>query len=302
MENPLISVVVPVYNGSNFIKEALNSLINQTYKNLEILVINDGSTDNGLTKNAVAPFLSDSRIKYIEKPNGGVSSALNLGIETLTGKFFVWLSHDDVLTNNSIEERYKKWVKLGCKETNIISTSTKYINSEGKPIFRVAAKSRNVKNIYDILCSTINGCSLLIPSSLIKGHSFNTSMIYMQDYYLWAELITEGAQISLINKKLTYNRIHRAQVTNNRFDSLIRDFGTFATSFIEPLKDKKDYKQLKKIVFTLVAHEGVKPFYKEYSQNYINFLKENNKWNICNSFTLSFNKLISWTVKVLRKA
>jgi len=301
MENPLISIIVPVYNGSNYIKDALNCLVNQTYKNIEILVINDGSKDEGKTKEAVAPFLVDQRIHYIEKDNGGVSSALNLGIEKMTGKFFVWLSHDDVITTDSLEQRFNKWVECGSNEKIMISTKTKYINANGKKIFRVASGSKNVNNIYDILSSTINGCSLLIPASLIKNHKFNEEMIYMQDYYLWANFISNGACIKVVNKKLTYNRIHKAQVTTTKFDCLIRDFDTFANAYIEPLKINKDYKQITKITYTLAAHSGVKPFFKGYVKGYVNFLKDNKQWNIAKSIILSFKKLEAASVALLRK-
>ena len=76
--NPLVSIIIPVYNGSDFIGKAIESAINQTYKNIEIIIVNDGSTDNGATKKVVVSYQHDLRIKYFEKENGGVSSALNL--------------------------------------------------------------------------------------------------------------------------------------------------------------------------------------------------------------------------------
>ena len=69
MEKYLVSVIIPVYNGSDYVAKAIESAISQTYRNLEIIVVNDGSKDNGLTKEAVLPFLKDERVKYIEKPN-----------------------------------------------------------------------------------------------------------------------------------------------------------------------------------------------------------------------------------------
>jgi len=97
--NPKVSIIIPVYNGSNYMQEAINSALNQTYSNLEVIVINDGSTDD--TDKIAKSF--GQKIKYYQKDNGGVSTALNLGIEKMNGEYFSWLSHDDVYMPTKIE-------------------------------------------------------------------------------------------------------------------------------------------------------------------------------------------------------
>lgn len=92
---PLVSIVIPVYNGDNYLAEAIDSALNQTYSNVEVIVINDGSIDEGKTRAIALKY--GSKIQYFEKENGGVSSALNMGIEKMTGEYFSWLSHDDKL-------------------------------------------------------------------------------------------------------------------------------------------------------------------------------------------------------------
>ena len=89
---PLVSVIIPTYNSSQYIKEAIDSVLAQTYKNFEIIVIDDGSTDN--TKEVLAPYLSV--IKYIYKNNGGPASARNRGIKEANGEFVAFLDADDV--------------------------------------------------------------------------------------------------------------------------------------------------------------------------------------------------------------
>ena len=88
---PTVSIIIPVYNGSNYLQEAIDSALAQTYPNCEILVINDGSCDEGKTE-AIALSYGD-RIRYFKKENGGVASALNMGIRQMTGEYFSWLSH-----------------------------------------------------------------------------------------------------------------------------------------------------------------------------------------------------------------
>lgn len=300
MEKYLVSIVIPVYNGSNYVASALKCAVNQTYKNLEIIVVNDGSNDNGATKNAVEPFLSDERVKYIEKENGGVSSALNYGIDHFNGDFMVWLSHDDMFHEKSIEARVNGWEKLGCNNKIITFTKTRYIDKDGKFKYRAAAKSRNVDNVYDVLITTINGCSLLLPKEVIKGHHFREDMKFMQDYYLWASLLKEGVRFKVVNKKYSYNRIHGKQVSNN-MELLIKDFNEFDKAHIEPLLDKKDYKQLKKIIYAFTRRLSVRPFYKEYIDKYKSALKNKKKWNLMNSLHVICDLSVSCMVKLLRK-
>ncbi len=96
---PKVTIVIPVYNGEKYVKFAIDSAINQTYKNLEVLVVDDGSTD---ATEKIAKSYGD-KIRYIKKKNGGVSSALNLAIKKMTGEYFSWLSHDDVYEPNKVE-------------------------------------------------------------------------------------------------------------------------------------------------------------------------------------------------------
>ena len=81
--NPLVSIVIPVYNGANYVSEAIESALKQTYKNIEIIVVNDGSTDN--TEKIVKKY--GDKIRYFYKENGGVASALNLGIKNMKGEY-----------------------------------------------------------------------------------------------------------------------------------------------------------------------------------------------------------------------
>ena len=99
--NPKVSVVIPVYNGANYLAEAIESALAQTYKNIEIIVVNDGSNDGGATERVARSY--GEKIRYFEKENGGVSSALNFGIQQMTGEYFSWLSHDDTYTVDKIK-------------------------------------------------------------------------------------------------------------------------------------------------------------------------------------------------------
>ena len=102
-----ITVIVPVYNVENYLNKCLDSLINQTYKNLEIIVINDGSTDNsGEICQEYAQ--KDNRIVYIEKENGGPSDARNAGLDRMTGSYVTFVDSDDWIELDYVEILYKK--------------------------------------------------------------------------------------------------------------------------------------------------------------------------------------------------
>ncbi len=98
--SPLVSIIIPVYNGANYLSEAIDSALAQTYKNIEILVINDGSNDHGATEKIAKSY--GDKIRYFSKENGGVATALNLGIKKMKGEYFSWLSHDDIYYPNKV--------------------------------------------------------------------------------------------------------------------------------------------------------------------------------------------------------
>ena len=102
---PAVTVIIPTYNRSEFVRQAINSVLAQSYKDFELLVIDDGSTDN--TRQVISA-INDSRIKYIYKDNGGVSSARNLGLKKATGEFVAFLDHDDYYPQNFLEVLTKK--------------------------------------------------------------------------------------------------------------------------------------------------------------------------------------------------
>ena len=112
---PLVSVIIPVYNGANYLREAIESVIKQSYKQIEIIVVNDGSTDKGETERIALLF--GDKIRYYKKENGGVATALNLGIKKMQGEYFMWLSHDDIFYPDKI--RYQ--VEMVLKEKVLLS-------------------------------------------------------------------------------------------------------------------------------------------------------------------------------------
>lgn len=188
--NPLVSVIMPVFNGSNYIKESLGSVLAQTYKNIEIIIINDGSTDN--TEEIVRSF-KDKRIRYFKKENGGVATALNLGIHKMNGNYFSWLSHDDVYSVDKIEKQIAALRKLNIykRDKTILYSNWILIDKDSKKFdeFRIEkrydAKKLNYP-LYPIMKCAVHGCSLLIPKRCFDETGwFNPKEETTQDYEMW---------------------------------------------------------------------------------------------------------------------
>lgn len=143
--NEKITVIVPVYNVEHYLDKCLDSLINQTYKNLEIIVINDGSTDNsGIICQEYAQ--KDNRIIYIEKENGGQSEARNMGLDRMTGSYVTFVDSDDWVEPNYVEVLYKKLLEY-CADI-AIGNYYSYNEQEGTFYFHIFGDSYYEK-IYD---------------------------------------------------------------------------------------------------------------------------------------------------------
>lgn len=175
--NDLISVIMPVYNGEKFLKKSIESLINQTYIALEILLINDGSTDSSLE--ICERYASiDKRIKVISKTNGGQYSARNLGLRYAKGKYIGFLDQDDYLDITF----YEKLIVLIKKYNANIARANNYFLQNGKLIIREKKTQKEVyypqqefvsKLLSDEIWSHVT--DRLFESSIIKNLQFPKS-------------------------------------------------------------------------------------------------------------------------------
>lgn len=217
--NPLVSIIIPVYNGSNYIEEAITCALNQTYKNIEIVVINDGSTDNGETEKICLKY--KDKIKYYLKENGGCASALNFGIRKSNGEFISWLSHDDLYSDNKIEYQISMYTihNLDPKKT-IISNPSILINKDGKKFFHPVKVGKGFYTPHKALKYLLfkrcfNGCGLLIPKNIIIDNNlfFNENYKYLLDWELWVRFTIYNYSFFLNRVTLVKNRIHNMQVT-----------------------------------------------------------------------------------------
>ncbi len=219
--NPLVSIVIPVYNGSNYLKEAIDSALAQTYSNIEIIVVNDGSIDAGKTEEIALSY--GDRIRYFKKENGGVATALNLGIETMRGEYFSWLSHDDIYMPEKIEKQLELLSKIDDDGIYIVSSNYLVINEKNELINCKTMSSYFEKSIklylaFNFDTTGVHGCSLLIPKKLfdICG-GFDKNLKCTQDYDMWYKM-SKYAKFLRVHDFLVKSRAHDEQDSKTKTD------------------------------------------------------------------------------------
>ena len=237
--NPLVSIVIPVYNGANYVAEAIESALKQTYKNIEIIVVNDGSTDN--TEKIVKKY--GDKIRYFYKENGGVASALNLGIKNMKGEYFSWLSHDDVYYSNKIERQIEELKKLENKDT-IIYSNIEYIDKKGKSLTQTEfeyIENPKLLNFYifPIMFGKILNSTFLIPKEcIIESNYFNENLKYTYNYDLYYK-ISKKSNIIFISNILVKVRDYKDKDYKKLRDLHSYEIKSLYKNILENITDKE---------------------------------------------------------------
>lgn len=214
--HPLVSIVIPVYNGSNYLREAIASALNQSYPNCEVIVVNDGSTDNGATRDIAISF--GDCVRYFEKENGGVATALNLGIHNAQGEYISWLSHDDLYFPQKIEKQISFLKTLPSRNVIIYSDVESLVVEQNTIYSRPVHHLKPYDHLQDMILilfgSKLHGCSLLIPMKCFAEFGyFNEQLKTTQDYDLWFKFLKNGYEFKHVPEVLVRGREHKEQVS-----------------------------------------------------------------------------------------
>lgn len=229
-KQPLVTIIIPVYNGADFLRECIDSALAQTYDNKEIIVVNDGSCDNGKTEEIALSY--GDKIRYIYKENGGVSTALNLGIKNMQGEYFSWLSHDDKYLPDKVKTSVELLAKYDFNEKLIAYTGTDFIDENSQPINKkwpIDFLSDKIIPSQDVLEAmlrhgSLSGCALLIPKSAFSEcGNFDESLRFCQDILMWYRLFGKGYKVAADSQKNVLSRLHSNQVTQTRQDLYASD-------------------------------------------------------------------------------
>lgn len=197
-----ISVLLPVYNGEKYIKSSVNSVLNQTFKDFELVIIDDGSEDN--TSEIIKGF-NDNRIKYFRTKHNGTSAALNYGIKKCRYEWIARIDSDDL----NIPERLEKQVNYLSihPECDVLSSWSVYFKDPGKILFFLKEPVTHHK-IYKYLDlhNPINQSAMMIRKSILAANPYNKSLDCNEDYELMYR-IRDNAVFSNIPEYLVYTRL-----------------------------------------------------------------------------------------------
>ena len=238
----LVSVVMSCYNYGHYLPYALQSVMDQTYTNLEIIVVNDGSTDN--TDQVMQPFLSNPKVRYIKQKNRGQANAKNTGIKNASGKYVAFLDADDLWDREKLEKQLKLFSDMN---TGVVFSGLKFINQSGQLIdYKLIGKyfvpHRGNVTQYLIFDNFIPFSSSVVLKDLLDRHGiFNEKLKMTIDWDLWLRLSLHCHFDFIKEPLLIYRLGHCGQMSKNtveRFFYSDRVFISFISAHPEALSKK----------------------------------------------------------------
>jgi glycosyltransferase involved in cell wall biosynthesis len=254
----LVSIVIPCYNNVSTIVETLNSIINQTYKNIEIVIIDDGSVEDIQTK--IKHFINNNSVVLKKQENKGVSAARNYGASLAKGIYLLFIDADDMILPRYIEK---------CVSEFDQNPALKIVYSEAR-FFDRENGTWNLPKYIDFKNFLIGNCIFI--SALIKkedfdnADGFDTSLDFYEDWDLWISILKKGGSVYQIPEELFLYRKHndnssasdkadnlknihsknRLKIYNKHYDSFTEHFGDFEFIFLRQFEIKKLLQQLEK--------------------------------------------------------
>ena len=235
---PLISIVVPVYNVMNYLEECINSIRYQTYTNIEIILVNDGSTD---ASRLICQKLvqKDNRIYYYEKQNSGLSDTRNVGIDYANGEYIMFVDSDDLLSNEIVERLYELCIKYECEVA--IGDIVHFFDGE-KPIYKACTEKYKMKQdeaicnfLYQKKIST-SACGKLYNSKIVKNNKFLSGILYEDNLFL-SELFEKVSCIGYSNFGGYGYRHRNDSITTKNFSVRDMDILLIGKKIIEKYED-----------------------------------------------------------------
>lgn len=313
---PKVSIIVPVYNAEKYLNQCIESIIKQTEKDFELILINDGSKDTSL-KICKEYEKKDYRIKVYDKPNGGVSSARNLGIEKSSGEWINFIDPDDWIEENMLETALNK-----AEENNVdVIQWNHYYNKSEQQIKRKNIYNGNINDMsilqLGILSPTYIETELkmhfgairgvwgkLYRSSIIKENNilFNEKIYMFEDGIFNLYVFEHSKKVYFINEFLQHYRRENTSVTLS-FKEDCLGINEFIIEDMKDFRNKKNQDNRYNIAFNLVIFELLTSTFNRYFFHKDNFMKKREKYlllhktcynaNYINSIRNSNNKYLN---------
>lgn len=217
---PLVSIIVPVYNVEKYIDGCIKSILTQTYKNLQIILVDDESPDNS-GKICEEFAKTDNRITVIHKLNGGLSSARNAGLDIADGDYIMFVDSDDYLADNTVETLISVNEKYDADivQFNFFETDKEYYKFSAdlpQNILFTQNKKEMFENLYKIGGSAVSACTKFYKSSLFKSFRFKEGILY-EDEHMCTHLLPDVNSILYVDGNF-YNYVKReGSIINSSF-------------------------------------------------------------------------------------
>lgn len=212
MSNPLISIIIPVYNGEKFLRETIESVLNQTYENFELIIVNDGSTDSS---KAITSSYKDSRIVSLNlEQNRGVSNARNMGIALSKGEYIAFCDADDLC----IPERLQCQLDYLLRHPSVDICGSAYIifseNCE-EELVQPLQTDQEIKE-YFFKGNCMGQPTIMGKAAVFRKYQYNPELVASEDYDLWARMSAGGVIFANLSSPLIRYRAHATQASKTK--------------------------------------------------------------------------------------
>lgn len=245
--NSKISIIVPIYNTAKYLPTCLNSILNQTYQNLEIILVDDGSTDNS-SKIIKEYAKKDQRIKVIHQKNAGLSSARNAGLETATGDYVTFVDSDDEIDLKMIK---KMMGAISSSKADVAVCSFKEIYSNGKTIYFNHHYPQKIYNTEAALRAMLlekgfmlSSTMKLFPKTFFKDIQFPVGKLH-EDVDTTYKLILKASKVIFLPDAYYIYHHHNNSIIKSKFDRRKLDLLPFTDKMCDTIDQK--YPNLKNV-------------------------------------------------------
>ena len=287
MTSNLVSVIIPVYNSEIYLEECLDSIISQTYQNIEIIVVDDGSTDSSPE---ILKKYSD-KVNIISQKNQGLASALNTGIQQMQGKWFKWFSPDDVMYPYTIDilvDEAKKYSKT------IVYSNWEIIDEKGNKLREFCESNYNELSDFEYNIRLLDGQQINVNTTLIPSSLFDKISIRKLDdpvaidymFFLYSALLY-NVKFRLIQKPLVKYRIHSKQLSHKNISNTLNYVSKIKNEILNQLENSSR----EKYVEELLQYQKTKPVKQKIMEFGMKLLSATPSWVYNGVLTFYLNKI-----------
>ncbi|MBI9073494.1 MAG: glycosyltransferase [Melioribacteraceae bacterium] len=227
---PDISVIMPVYNSELYLKEAIDSILNQTFQNFEFIIVDDGSEDN--SKKIIKSY-KDDRIRFFEREHLGIVNQLNFGIKKARGKYIARMDSDDLSLSNRLEKQFEYLQKF--PNVKLVGTDIKIINEDSKEIYirnypKTAAEIEYQMPIYSAFC---HPAIMIEKKTIISFNGYDEKLESAEDHILFLQMLENSIEMRNLSMTLLKYRIHMKSVTS-KFNNVQNDLSySYGKKYLE---------------------------------------------------------------------